>query len=231
MFIFQGVIYMSEQLDMIYRKMLERTAEALKANNMLPYIAETKEEALSLVKGSIAEGATVSCGGSVTLAETGIMELLRSGKYNFLDREGKTPEEVQKIYREAFSADVYLTSSNAVTENGELYNVDGNSNRVAAICFGPASVIVVVGRNKVVRTLDDAILRVKRMAAPANAARLGCETYCLSKGECMALASGASGMTEGCRSKARICCSYVVTAQQRIKDRIKVILVNEDIGF
>ncbi len=222
---------MSEHTDLINRKMLERTAEALSANNMLPFIAENKEEALSVLKGLLKEGGTVSCGGSATMNEIGAMELLRSGAYKFLDREGRSPDEVQKIYREAFSADFYITSSNAVTENGELYNVDGNSNRVAAICFGPASVIVIAGRNKVVRDLGEAVLRVKRMAAPANAARLGCGTFCQSKGECMALASGASGMTDGCRSKDRICCSYVVTAQQRIKDRIKVILVNEDLGF
>lgn len=222
---------MSEITNSVYQKSIERTASALKANNMLPYIAKNKSEALFLIKDILTEGATVACGGSVTLSEIGATELLRSGAYNFLDREGKSPEEVQKIYRDAFSADFYLTSANAITENGELYNVDGNSNRVAAICFGPKSVIVVAGRNKLVRTLDDAVMRVKSIAAPANTARLGCETYCLSKGECMALASGSSGMTDGCRSKDRICCSYVVTAQQRIKDRIKVILVNEDIGF
>lgn len=222
---------MSEHSRAIYKKIIERTAEALKANNMLPFIAETKEEALSTLKALLSEGETVACGGSATLAEIGAMELLRSGTYNFLDREGKSREEAEEIYRAAFSADHYLTSSNAVTENGELYNVDGNSNRVAAICFGPKSVIVVVGRNKIVKNLDEAILRVKRLAAPANTARLGCETYCQSKGECMALASGCSGMTDGCRSSDRICCSFVVTAQQRIKNRIKVILVNEELGF
>ncbi len=222
---------MSEYKRSVYQKILERTAEALKTNNMLPFIAENKEEALSMVKKLLTEGGTVACGGSATLDEIGAMELLRSGAYKFYDRAGKSPEEIQEVYRAAFSADFYLTSSNAITENGELYNVDGNSNRVAAICFGPASVIVVAGRNKIVRDLDEAIIRVKRLAAPANTARLECETYCRSKGECMALASGSSGMTDGCRSKSRICCSYVVTAQQRIKDRIKVILVNEDIGF
>ena len=222
---------MSEFKESVYRKMLERTAGNLEANNMKPFIAENRAEALEIIKGLLTEGETVSCGGSVTLAEIGAMELLRSGKYNFLDRAGKSPEEIEKIYREAFSADTYLTSSNAITENGELYNVDGNSNRVAAICYGPRSVIVVAGRNKVVRTLDNAVVRVKRFAAPMNTARLGCETYCKSKGECMALASGNIGMADGCKSESRICCSYVVTAQQRVKDRIKVILVNEELGF
>lgn len=223
---------MSENRNSVYLSMLKRTAANLELNNMKAYIAETKEEALEIIKGLIKEGDTVASGGTMTAAEVGVTELLRSGSYNFLDRAAaKTPEETEKIYRDAFSADVYITSSNAVTENGELYNVDGNSNRVAAICFGPRSVIVVAGRNKVVKNLDDAVVRVKRLAAPMNTARLGCETYCKSKGECMALASGGKCMTDGCKSENRICCSYVVTAQQRIKDRIKVILVNEELGY
>lgn len=222
---------MSEYQSGVYRKILEKTAKALEANNMKCFIAEKKEEVPDIVKGLLTEGCTVTCGGSMTLEECGAAALLRSGAYNFLDRTGKSREETEAIYRAAFSADAYLTSSNAITENGELYNVDGNSNRVAAICFGPKSVIVIAGRNKIVRTLDDAVVRVKRYAAPMNTARLGCETYCHAKGECMSLASGNSCMTSGCKSDGRICCSYVVTAHQRIKDRIKVILVNEELGF
>jgi len=221
---------MSEYSEKIYRTILERTAKNLEANNMKPFIAEKKEDVPAIVKSLLTPGCTIVCGGSVTLAEAGVTELLKSGEYNYLDRDGKSREELEKIYRDAFSADVYLCSSNAITENGELYNVDGNSNRVAAICFGPRSVIMVAGRNKVVRTLDDAVMRVKRFAAPMNTARLGCETYCRSKGECMGAVSGGS-MTDGCHSDGRICCSFVVSAQQRIKDRIKVILVNEELGF
>lgn len=223
---------MSEYTKKVYHSILERTAKNLETNNMKCFIADTKEDVLTIVKELLTEGETVSCGGSATLAETGVTELLRSGVYNFLDRAGKSPEEAEEIYRRAFSADSYLTSSNAITENGELYNVDGNSNRVAAICFGPKSVIVVAGRNKIVPTLEDAVTRVKRLAAPMNTARLGCETYCQNKGECMSLASGGcAGMTDGCKSESRICCSFVVTAFQRIKNRIKVILVNEELGF
>lgn len=216
----------------VYRTILERTAKSLEANNMKCFIADAKEDVLPIVRELLTEGETVSCGGSMSLAETGVAELLRSGAYDFLDRTGKSPEEAEEIYRRAFFADSYLTSANAITENGELYNVDGNSNRVAAICYGPKSVIVVAGRNKVVPTLEDAVTRVKRLAAPMNTARLGCETYCKSKGQCMSLSSGiCAGMTDGCKSDARICCSFVVTAYQRIKDRIKVILVNEELGF
>lgn len=222
---------MTEYKDSVYHGMLKRAAHSLEANNMKPYIVETVKDVLPVVKSILEEGKTVACGGSATLNETGVMELLRSGAYDFLDREGKSRDELEELYRSSFSADFYLTSSNAVTENGELYNVDGNSNRVAAICFGPRSVIVIAGRNKIVRDIDEAIVRVKRFAAPMNTARLNCETYCRSKGECMALASGSCNMTDGCKSESRICCSYVVTAQQRIKDRIKVILVNEELGF
>lgn len=228
----KGENIMTEHKNAVYRSMLKRTAASLEQNNMKAFIAETKEEALGIVKELLTDGCTVTCGGTMTAAEAGVMDLLRSGAYNFLDRAAaKTPEEIEKIYRDAFSADAYITSSNAITENGELYNVDGNSNRVAAICFGPKSVIVIAGRNKIVKNLHEAVVRVKRFAAPMNTARLGCETYCQSKGECMALASGECGMTEGCKSDSRICCSYVVTAQQRVKDRIKVILVNEELGF
>ena len=113
--------------------------------------------------------------------------------------------------------------------NGELFNVDGNSNRVAALCFGPASVIVVVGCNKIVPTLHDAIRRVKQIAAPENAVRLHCRTYCASAGHCQGLDSDE--MTAGCGSEGRICCNYVVSAHQRVPGRIKVILVGEPLGY
>lgn len=163
----------------------------------------------------------------MSLKECGVMELLSSGRYNFLDRSKCDGDEIQKLYRDSFSADSYLCSSNAVTEDGLLYNVDGNSNRVAAICFGPKQVIMVVGYNKIVRNIDDAIHRVKSTAAPANTVRLSCDTYCAKTGVCM----GIDGkLADGCDG-ARICCNYVISAKQRIKDRIKVILVGEELGF
>ena len=167
-------------------------------------------------------GQTVTCGGSVTLSECGIIDLLRSGQYHYLDRDRPdlTPEQKKQIFRQAFSADVYLMSSNAVTEEGELYNVDGNSNRVAALAYGPDSVIVVAGCNKIVPDLAAAVERVKKIAAPVNATRLHCSTPCAKTGECM-----------NCHSDGRICCNYLVSAQQRHQDRIKVILVGEELGY
>ena len=117
------------------------------------------------------------------------------------------------------------------TENGELYNVDGNSNRVACIAYGPESVIVVAGVNKIVENLDKAIERVKTICAPLNTKRLDCQTFCNTKGSCVSLESDKSYMCDGCGSDARICCNYLVSARQRKKDRIKVILINEKLGY
>ena len=134
---------------------------------------------------------------------------------------------MEEVFRRAFFADYYVCSSNAVTETGELYNVDGKGNRVACLCYGPTNVIVIVGRNKIVHSLDDAVRRVKTIAAPANVRRVGVDTYCQSKGIC----NGIDGcMTDGCRGE-RICSSFVVSGFQRVRGRINVILVNEELGY
>lgn len=197
---------------------------------MNPQIVATKADVLPLVEQLLHEGDTVAVGGSVTLNETGIIDHLRSGKYEFLDRyaEGLTREQVEDIFRRSFFADAYLCSSNAITEQGELYNVDGNANRIAAIAYGPKKVIIVAGINKLVKDLDEAARRVKTCAAPCNTRRLGCDTYCNKIGHCMGV---NGGMTDGCASNARICCSYLITGFQRQPDRIHVILVEEDCGY
>lgn len=222
-------------MDVAVKKALKLQAETvienLKKNNMLGFYVDSREEVAGKVEELLHEGDTVAVGGSRTLVETGVLSLLRSGKYQFLDRfaRGLTPDETRAIFIRSFDADAYISSVNAITMLGELYNVDGNSNRVAAICYGPRSVILVAGCNKIVRDIPAAVTRVKRIAAPANALRLGCDTYCAKKGACMGVQ--ADGMTEGCRSDARICCSYVVSAHQREPGRIKVILVGEELGF
>ena len=221
---------MDNNMKTTYRKRLEKTAKALEKNNMQAFVADTCEEACEIVKGLLREGARISCGGSMTLNECGVMDIMRSGKYDFLDRaKASSPEEVGEIYRKAFFCDAYLSSSNAITENGELYNVDGNCNRVAAITFGPKQVIIVAGRNKVVRDLDAAIDYVKRVSAPANAVRLSLDTPCASLGECAG--ANIDNMCSGCKSDKRICCGYVVTGYQRDPERIKVVLVNEELGY
>ncbi|OPX43856.1 hypothetical protein CLHUN_23380 [Ruminiclostridium hungatei] len=217
----------------ILDKRIAKTMKNLERNNMQAHYVETRAAAVEKVKELLKDGDTVGVGGAQTLFECGIIDVLRSGNYKFLDRyaEGLTGGQLNQVFIESFSADSYICSANAITENGELYNVDGNSNRVAAICFGPKSVIIIAGRNKLVKNLEAAITRVKTFAAPSNAARLSCRTYCNEKGECMALSQNADEMASGCSSPERICCNYVVSAYQRHKDRIKVILVGEEIGY
>ena len=224
---------MDKSKTAILEKRIIKVTRNLEKNNMQVHYVERKEDIVSKVSELLKDGDTVAVGGSYTLSESGILELLRSGKYNFLDRykEGLSKEDVEKVFIDSFSADAYICSSNAITENGELYNVDGNSNRVAAICYGPKSVIMIVGYNKIVRTLDDAIKRVKSIAAPANSTRLSCETYCKEKGECVSFLNDATDMASGCNSPARICCNYVVSAYQRKKDRIKIVIVGEELGY
>ena len=218
---------------MTMQEKIQKTLQSLEKNRMQAYYVDTREEAAAKVAELLHEGDVVSCGGSVTLKQAGVMELLRSGRYQFLDRdrEGLTRDQVEEIYRKAFSADAYLCSSNAVTVNGELYNVDGNSNRTAAILYGPKAVIMAVGCNEVVENLEQAVYRVKTIAAPLNTRRLNCETYCRETGQCVSLAQEGSEMPAGCASDARICCNYVVSAQQRHAGRIKVILVGESLGY
>lgn len=181
-------------------------------------IAEAREKALSL----IAPGETVSFGGSMTIEECGILDALREREdITLYDRAtANNAEEMGEIFRQAFSADSYLMSANAITLDGELVNIDGNGNRVAALIFGPKQVIVVVGMNKVVATEEDAIHRARNMAAPANCVRLSKNTPCAATGKCA-----------DCMGGETICCHTVVTRRSRDAGRIKVILVGEELGY
>jgi L-lactate utilization protein LutB len=223
---------MDENRKRVMELHINRTMESLQKNGMEAYYVPAKKDAVRLVESLLQEGEVITCGGSMSLVESGVMDLMKSGKYEFLDRnaEGITPQQVDDIYRRAFTADAYITSSNAITENGELFNVDGNSNRVAAMLFGPKKVIVVAGYQKITRDLKEAIERVKTVAAPANCIRLHKNTYCANEGRCM---GNCEDMTSGCSSPDRICSGYTVIARQqaRYKGRIKVILVGEEIGY
>ncbi len=211
---------------------VQGTMKALNKNNIDTYYVDKKEDVVAMVSSLLEDGQTVTNGGSMTLAATGVMDLLRSGKYDFRDRDNaSTMEERAEIQRQAFSVDTFLCSSNAVTEKGELYNVDGIGNRVAAIAWGPKSVIMVVSTDKIVKDLDEAILRVKKNCAPNNAKRLNCETYCLHKGECQSFGDHPEQMTSGCNSDARICSDYLVSGFQRHKGRIKIVFVGESVGY
>ena len=157
----------------------------------------------------------------MSLFETWVIEHLRSGRCEFLDRykEGLTADEIKEIYRKSFFCDAYFTSTNAITEEGELYNVDGNGNRVAAMLYGPDKVIVIAGVNKIVKDINEAIYRVENLAAPANAKRLNRKTPCTVTGKCM-----------NCNSPERICREYTVI-RKPVPNRIFVLLLNEEYGY
>lgn len=213
---------MDNNLKWVNEEKILRTIESLNKNNMNGYLVSTKEELIEKIKGLVKENSTVACGGSMSLFETGVIDHLRSGRYNFLDRykEGLSNEEINKLFKESFFVDAYFASSNAVTEDGKLYNVDGNGNRVAAMLFGPEKVILIVGVNKIVKNIDEAVRRNREISAPANAKRLNKMTPCTKVGYCM-----------DCKGNDKLCREFTVISSQGNKDRIHVIFMNEDIGY
>lgn len=198
------------------------TIEKLQKNQMEGYFVRNSSELFLLLEDLIPSGSSVGLGGSVTVEKLGIIEWLRNRELLLFDRqkEGLTRPEIEEIFRKSLTADCFITSSNAITQNGELYNIDGNGNRVSAMIYGPKSVIVVAGTNKIVPSLEEAKKRLEEIAAPANAIRLNKDTPCAKVGRCM-----------DCSSPQRICSSYVVLGWQQKKGRIKVILVDDTLGF
>lgn len=213
---------MSDPKKELHEKRIAKVIKGLEQNRMIGRYIRSREELLQELDGLIADGQKVSYGGSMTLYETGVIDYLRNRKIDLLDRDcpDNSPEEVERCMAGAFTADVYLASTNAITEDGVLYNVDGRGNRVSAMVYGPKSVVLVVGYNKIVPDLDAAIQRVEKVAAPANTVRLDCATPCAKIGECA-----------HCKNDARICCSYVAMAQQRVPGRVKVLLLDESLGY
>lgn len=205
----------------------------LNKNNMDAYLVKDKAEALKKAEELIFKGATICSGGSVTLKESGISELISGDNYNYVDRlKAETEEEKQAAFKAVIGADFYFCSANALTENGELINVDGFANRISAIAFGPKKVIAVVGKNKMVKDVTEGFLRVKKTAAPKNCVRLGIDNPCAKLGKCVSLLkSDNPSMTDGCESARRICRNYLVSSKQGEKGRITVILVDEDLGY
>ena len=205
----------------------------LEKNNMNAEFYSTKEEVLARVKELLPEGCSCASGGSMSLKECGITDLLRSGKYQFLDRSapGLSPEERDQLTAASHSVQYYLCSTNALIADGTLYNVDGFANRVSALANGPEKVILVVGLNKLVANAEEAIRRVKTIAAPQNCRRLSCDTYCAKAGQCVSLNKENPSMTDGCDSPSRICCTYLFTGKQRAKGRITLLLCEENLGF
>lgn len=202
-------------------KLAQQIIKNLEERNMRGYYAADKAEALRIALSLIPEGASVNMGGSMSCAQIGLVDAVRAGNYAFEDRElCKTPEEKQESYRRAYAADVYLGSVNALSEDGVLVNIDGNANRVSAYAWGPAKLVLVVGMNKVAKDTDAAMKRARGEAATINAQRFGLSTPCAKTGKCF-----------DCKSPDSICCQFLITRFSRQKDRIHVILVDENLGF
>ena len=192
--------------------------KGLKSRNMNGYYAASKEEALELALSLIPEGSSVSMGGGMSVHEIGLVKELKEGNYNFIDRDAY--EDKRAAMLAAYDADVFLSSSNAITQDGILVNIDGNANRVSAIAQGPRRVIMIVGLNKVCDDWDGAMKRARNVAAPINTQRFGLNTPCTKTGTCM-----------DCKSPDTICCQFLITRFSRHAGRIHVILVNDNLGF
>ena len=213
---------MNENIKWVNEKKIEKTINNLKKNNISGYYVKDNDELINLIKDIAKEGEVVSVGGSMSLFESKVIELLRSGRYEFLDRykENLTQEDIKEIYRKSFFADTYFASANAITEDGKIFNVDGNGNRVAAILYGPDKVVLIVGVNKIVKNIEQAVSRNRAISGPANAKRLNLSTPCVKTGQCME-----------CKSEERICCEYTVIKRQRNPKRMHVIFINDTLGF
>lgn len=193
----------------------------LEKRNMEGYYCDTREEASAKVMSLIKQGDSVGWGGSLTIDEIGVKKLLEENNISLIDRDkGKDSTEKVKLMKQALTADVFLTSTNAITMNGELLNIDGNGNRLAAFCYGPDSLIVVAGANKIVTDLDVALKKVRLDATVPNAIRTNSNTPCRLTGKC----------TE-CTMSDTLCSQILVTRYCKLKNRIKVILVGENLGF
>ena len=192
--------------------------KGLKSRNMSGYYAASREEALRTALELIPEGSSVTMGGAMSAHEIGLVAALKKGNYQFIDRDAY--EDKRAAMLAAYDADVFLSSANAITSDGVMVNIDGNSNRVSAIAQGPKKVIFIVGMNKVCGDIDGAIKRARNVAAPINAQRFGLSTPCSKTGACM-----------NCKSPDTICCQILITRYSRHADRIHVILVNDSLGF
>lgn len=204
------------------QKLMEKTAEALRNNGFATQLACDGEDAVQRLLELIPYGATVGCGGSVTLNEIGIKHKLEQRGNRFLDPfpPGMEKDDSLRLRREIFDADVFLTSANAVTETGVLVNMDGTGNRVAATIFGPKQVIFVVGVNKVTRNVEEALHRCYNVAATALCHRLGFDTPCAAHGHCF-----------DCRTADRTCSVTVITERPPKRTPTTVLLINEELGF
>ena len=195
-----------------------KVMKGLESRNMSAYYAKSKEEALAKALELIPEKSSVTMGGAMSVHEIGLVDALKNGDDDFIDRDDY--EDKREAMLKAYDADFFLSSVNAMTEDGVLINIDGNANRVSAIAQGPKHVLFIVGMNKVCSDVDGAMKRARNVAAPINAQRFGLSTPCAKTGACM-----------DCKSPDNICCQFLMTRYSMHKGRISVILVNDDLGF
>lgn len=209
-------------IETYYKNLADTVIQNLQKRQIEGYYCPTCEEAVKLANDIVASNSTVSFGGSMTLSECGMMDALTNRKdITLYDRNtAKTPEEVTDIYHKALSADYFFMSSNAISATGELVNIDGTGNRIAALIYGPKNVIILAGINKVTPDLASAMTRAKNTAAAPNAVRLNRETPC-----------AATGVCHDCQSPDCICAQTVITRRSRDAGRIKVILIGENLGY
>lgn len=204
-----------------YQNQAEQLIKQFNKRQMEAYYAKDSKEAVEKVLSLISEKSSIAFGGSMTISEIGLLDEIRKRDYTLHDRGlANSPEEVRDIYLKSFDVDYYLMSSNAITLDGKLVNIDGNGNRVAALIYGPRNVIVIVGMNKLTNNEQDAINRIGTKAAPPNTIRLGSDTPCSKTGHC-----------HECLTPQTICCQTVITRYSRVNNRIKVILVGEELGY
>lgn len=209
---------MNENIFKRNELLAQKVIKGLESRNMTGYYAATKEDALKKALELIPESSSVSMGGAMSAHEIGLVEAVKKGNYNFIDRDAM--EDKRAAMLAAYDADYFLVSANAMTEDGVIVNIDGNSNRVSAIAQGPKHVLFIVGMNKICDDVDGAMKRARNVAAPINAQRFGLSTPCAKTGSCM-----------NCKSPDTICCQFLITRFSRHKDRIHVILVNDNLGF
>ena len=198
------------------------TIKNLNQNNIAGYYVKDAEQLIETVQSLLNEGEIIGCGDSVTLEETKVFEFIRNGNYRFLDKHDPELRSIDKreMYLQNFRAHTFISGVNAITQDGSLYFIDGNGSRVAPIIYGPEQVILVVGTNKIVSDSEEAIQRVRQIAAPLDAKRLGKNTPCVKLGKCI-----------NCKSKERICNAFVCITRQFVKDRIKVIFLEGEFGY
>ena len=209
---------MSEFTTKRYELLAPKVIKGLESRNMNGYYAPTKEAALEQAFALIEKGASVTMGGCMSAIEIGLVDALKAGDYNFIDRNEF--EEPRAGMLAAYDADWFLASANAMTEDGIIVNIDGNANRVSAIAQGPRKVLFIVGMNKICDDVDGALKRARNVAAPINAQRFGLSTPCTKTGSCM-----------NCKSPDTICCQFLITRFSHHAGRIHVILVNDNLGF